>query len=256
MSKIFFFDVDNTISYKGVISESTINTINYLQSLGYYVIIATGRPSLLLGSIKKVINPDGFITLNGASAYFKDKCIYEKSFDKAFLSNIIEDCKKNNDCYTMLNDTNYLCSDVNDKMLQDFLTSLSFPSPKNCTSDFHLNNTIQALGLHPKDASYYINKYTNVDFLKINDFGYDVISKEYTKGYGCKMISEYLNISDTYAFGDNLNDLSMFSEVETSIAMGNAVAELKNIATYITTNVEDNAIEYAIKNILKIGENI
>ncbi len=78
MSKLFFFDVDNTISYKGVISPKTISTLKYLQSLGHYVVIATGRPLLLCRDIQKTINPDGFIVLNGASCYFKNELVYEE----------------------------------------------------------------------------------------------------------------------------------------------------------------------------------
>ena len=41
-------------------------------------------------------------------------------------------------------------------------------------------------------------------------------------------------------FGDSENDLTMISGVGYGIAMGNAVPEVKNIATYITdTNNQD-----------------
>ncbi len=50
------------------------------------------------------------------------------------------------------------------------------------------------------------------------------------------------------AFGDGENDLSMFSAVGTSVAMGNAQDTVKAAATYVTTAVDDDGIYNAAKH--------
>ena len=52
---------------------------------------------------------------------------------------------------------------------------------------------------------------------------------------------------DVVVFGDEKNDLSMFIDEWTSIAMGNAIDELKEKATYITSDADDDGIYNACK---------
>ncbi len=47
---------------------------------------------------------------------------------------------------------------------------------------------------------------------------------------------------NTYAFGDSENDLSMADAVETFVAMGNALPNVKERAAYITDSVQDDGV--------------
>ena len=57
-----------------------------------------------------------------------------------------------------------------------------------------------------------------------------------------------IDASEAIAFGDGENDLSMFSAVGTSVAMGNAQGTVKAAATYVTTAVDDDGIYNAAKH--------
>ena len=57
-----------------------------------------------------------------------------------------------------------------------------------------------------------------------------------------------IDASEAIAFGDGENDLSMFSAVGTSVAMGNAQETVKAAATYVTTAVDDDGIFNAAKH--------
>ena len=48
--------------------------------------------------------------------------------------------------------------------------------------------------------------------------------------------------ADAVVFGDAENDLSMFTDDWTKVAMGNAVDELKAKADYVTTGVDEDGI--------------
>ena len=53
---------------------------------------------------------------------------------------------------------------------------------------------------------------------------------------GITRVMAYLggHMEDVVVFGDGWNDMDMFSKAPMSVAMGNAVDELKSIATFVT----------------------
>ena len=53
-------------------------------------------------------------------------------------------------------------------------------------------------------------------------------------------------------FGDDVNDLEMIQAYPVSIAMGNAVEEVKAAAKHITLPNDEGGIAYALKDILHI----
>ena len=74
------------------------------------------------------------------------------------------------------------------------------------------------------------------------------------KAFAVKTVCSYLNIDTKAAicFGDYNNDIPMFKTVGTKIAMGNAIAEVKALATEITkSNNEDGIAIWIENNLLK-----
>ena len=63
-------------------------------------------------------------------------------------------------------------------------------------------------------------------------------------------VCEYFHIpmSETYAFGDSMNDLEILQEAGTGIAMGNAVPALKEVADYVTDRIDEDGIYKACKH--------
>ena len=60
------------------------------------------------------------------------------------------------------------------------------------------------------------------------------------KGVGVARALEYLGRTGnarTFGFGDSGNDLGMLAAVETAVAMGNAMPEVKAVADYVTDDV-------------------
>ena len=64
------------------------------------------------------------------------------------------------------------------------------------------------------------------------------------KAYGIRRVMDHFgaDYSDVIVFGDAANDLSMFVDGWTKVAMGNAIPELKEQADYITTDVDKDGI--------------
>ena len=93
-----------------------------------------------------------------------------------------------------------------------------------------------------------IENLQNVPFARYQD-AYVFVEPD-DKSVGIKSILDYYHApyEDAVVFGDNKNDLKMFRDEWTSIAMGNAIDELKERATFVTKDAVDDGIAYACKH--------
>ena len=68
------------------------------------------------------------------------------------------------------------------------------------------------------------------------------------KGNALLKLCEYLNIdpSETMAFGDGLNDLSMLKTAGIGVAMGNAEQQVKDVADFVTDTNDNEGVAKAI----------
>ncbi|GJM78019.1 hypothetical protein HMSSN139_05150 [Paenibacillus sp. HMSSN-139] len=82
----------------------------------------------------------------------------------------------------------------------------------------------------------------------------EVIAKETDKGSALRFLADHLGVdmSDTVVIGDSYNDISMFEAAGTKIAMGNAVDDIKRLATVTTKTNNDHGVAYAIRSLLEI----
>jgi Cof subfamily protein (haloacid dehalogenase superfamily) len=80
----------------------------------------------------------------------------------------------------------------------------------------------------------------------------DIMAEGVTKGEALKHLAEKYNINleKTIAFGDNYNDVTMFKEVGTPIAIGNAEEAVKKEAKYVTLTNNECGVSYAIENFI------
>lgn len=68
------------------------------------------------------------------------------------------------------------------------------------------------------------------------------------KGLALEALARRLGIpmAETMAFGDDLNDLSMLRAAGVGVAMGNASAEVKAAADYVTASCDENGVALAL----------
>lgn len=59
-----------------------------------------------------------------------------------------------------------------------------------------------------------------------------------------------INLEDVVVFGDGENDLSMFEVAGTSVAMGNALDQVKQSATYVTLSNDEDGISKILEALL------
>lgn len=255
MIKAVFFDIDGTlVSFKThKVPESTLESIKKLQAKGIKVFVATGRhPDILSeGNNVKEIDFDGFVTLNGQYCFTKTKeVIYEKNICKEDIVSLLE----------FMNEHRFPCAFVEDKdtymnyiddIVVDLLKSVNVPLPP-----------IEDISRAVTGKVFQLNPYVSIDFQdKLMDIlpnceatrwspaFIDVIPAGGGKHVAIQKIMEYYGYQkdEVMAFGDGGNDKTMLLEVGIGVAMGNANEDVKEIADYVTTSVDDNGVLNALK---------
>ena len=77
----------------------------------------------------------------------------------------------------------------------------------------------------------------------------DVVPKGTSKALGIDKVLERhkLDISETMGIGDGENDYEMIEHCNIGIAMGNAKPVIKEIANYITDDIDNDGLSKALK---------
>lgn len=100
---------------------------------------------------------------------------------------------------------------------------------------------MQAITDNEVSVSFSSNRY-----LELNRIGVD-------KGLGLHELADHLgiDIKDTMAIGDNHNDAAMLKEAGLSVAVANAVEDIKNICDYVTNaNNNEGGVAEAIEKFI------
>lgn len=252
MIKAIFFDIDGTLvsfnTHK--MSESTYLALKLLKEKGIKIFIATGRGKDGLDVLDD-IDFDGYITLNGQYCYTSQKLIYENTITKEDLQALLEYLKeKPFPCGFTEEDTKYF--NLRDERV-DFIHSITH-------NDDHPEGDCSHVVDHKVyQCMCFIDEKEEKELLKImphcisarwHPIFCDVSPKGGTKQNGIDKFLEYYHISlqETMAFGDGGNDIQMLEHVAISIAMGNANDKVKQIADYITDDVDHDGIYNALKH--------
>jgi len=97
----------------------------------------------------------------------------------------------------------------------------------------------------------FIDNYDTIDYTQAIPICIETVPKNCNKGEALKYIMKTLNLKSeqVIAFGDSLNDVPMFKVAGYKYAMGNALDELKAIATGVTKTNDEDGEAYVLEQI-------
>ena len=103
------------------------------------------------------------------------------------------------------------------------------------------NNILEKLDVgiqHIRKKGQYKDKIINKEYEYL-----DITQKNIGKGYALNYLSNFLQVdsNDIMAIGDNVNDIDMLKASGIGVTLANAYDEIKQIATYTTTNTVENS---------------
>ena len=253
-SAVLFFDVDGTLTsfdpddmsdkdFTAVRpSQAVVEAFHRLRDAGHKAFICTGRPLWLIADSLRALDPAGIVAMAGATLEVDGRVVHEDCFDE----DIVEELARR-------------VADAGIEALFEANAATFSMEPVGVERPFligtHVVHSVEEMRV---DGRLRVGKVClNAPNLArvANDDGFigrnfelcntggenrELSPKGIDKGVGVARALEYLGRTGnarTFGFGDSGNDLGMLAAVETAVAMGNAMPEVKAVADYVTDDV-------------------
>lgn len=247
---IIFFDIDGTLANGIEVPQSAQKAIHELRQNGNIVFICSGRA---LPYVKKYFYKyaNGYISNNGRFATMGCcEVLYEAPVSKEIIERVLATVKRLNIGIAFFSKTSgyYVGAEEGyDEMAfiwdKGFLKK-EMPTETIYSFDVYFKNKENQKILEEewKDICL-LNPHGPHPSADVTIFGSD-------KGDAVRSVAKYLNVSieNTYAFGDGKNDISMLKAVGHGIAMGNGCDETKEVAEFVTKDINDDGVYHACKH--------
>ena len=250
MIKAAFFDMDGTLFSHETkcVPESTRQALQQLRKKGIACIMATGRQMSELAKLPiGDIVFDGYLTLNGQILMDKDKNVvfskpitgHVKEFllsqfqEKVYPALLVEERKAYLNCVTA--------------HVREAQATISSPIPP--VDDYSGGEIYQVCAyLRPHEEHFLAPIAEDCVITRWHFGGMDVIAKGGGKIRGIQQFLELhgLTWEDIIAFGDGENDVDMIRLAGIGVAMGNGVPQAKQVADYVTADIDDDGIAKAL----------
>ena len=256
--KLAVFDVDGTLVSKNsrILLDSTVHAIKELQKQGVKIAIASGRPYYAMErSVIDRIKFDYFICSNGSFVYdaINQKEIYKYQLTDSLVMRLtITSQIEDGALVFQFEDAGYIYQGYKRiaSMIQDTLGRLDFLVDERKRKLRHLKTKPYAAiaWIADDQLADYQERFPMFSFTVFAKNYYDINPANVNKATGISHIlsKNEWTMDNVIAFGDELNDFEMLSEVTYSVAMGNAIDKIKNVAYYVTDDTIDNGIKNAL----------
>ncbi len=263
-TKYIFLDIDGTlVGYDSKIPDSAVKALKMAQAKGHKVIIASGRSyPIIYPDLLKAVDFDGIVASGGACVFYNGEPIFRSTITGDYLEDIVAYFKREGIQFLAQTSTAMYCEqDFIDKVLPGMVESGC--SEELVEKTFSGIKTIDDIRKAPQieKFSFYLSPHSpakiskdNGDRFYVVDFSLgrveaplyfgEINMAGVNKATAIEKFMAHVGapISDSIAFGDSGNDFEMMQSVGFSVAMGNATEPIKELADYVTTDVDKNGI--------------
>jgi Cof subfamily protein (haloacid dehalogenase superfamily) len=272
MQKLVFLDIDGTLmAVNQTIPRSAADACRAARKNGHILYICSGRQSIEIPAAIHEIGFDGIISAGGARIDAGGKTIFQAFMDISTVTRLVDYFKTSREAFAL----ELFDGKISTPRLWALIES-AFRAVRKKTGTNEANEIVNSFSgsVSKKRAHFYRDDVQKIIFVGRKgsfervqkEFGGEceifrgsipILGKEsgeispvgVHKGAALEMAARYHNIpiGDTIAVGDSDNDRTMIERAGTGIAMGNADAELKLLAAYVTARLEDDGIMQAFQ---------
>lgn len=240
-----FLDIDNTLMSGGKIPEENIKAIKEARAQGSYVFINTARSYAYIPDVLKDDSLlDGFVAGIGTDLRIHGEQIFSCIMSREELKFIGEH---------FVNDTREVSFEGEDHMIwinpedrRNVYHTLSSPDEFDTIyKDFRMSKMYVRGQLTPEEREIFGKDYILYQHKDYAEF----VKKGFGKAVGMKMMTEHLGIpmENSIAMGDSSNDEDMLKAAGISVAMGNAIPEIKEMCDYVSCDAKDGGVAEALR---------
>ena len=251
--KAVFFDIDGTlVSFKShTVPESARRAIARLREQGVKVFIATGRLMKHVAIVND-IEVDGYITVNGGYCITSaGEVIFESAFPRATVERVIDLSEQYGFDLNVMTHKDMYVSSMGERVKKIASMINIMPTVADVRAIAATQPVVQMCPYISRELEQVImpllpdcvgSRWIET-FMDLNVRGVD-------KSLGIQQVMSYygLTMAEAMAFGDGGNDLPMVRDAAVGVAMGNACDELKAVADYITSSVDEDGVSRALEH--------
>ena len=253
-SAVLFFDVDGTLTsfdpddmtdkdFNAVHpSKAVVDAFGRLHGAGHKAFICTGRPLWLIADSLRALDPAGIVAMAGATLEVEGRVVHEDCFDEDVIEELAHRiAAAGGEALFETNGATYSLEPVG--VEQSFLLGADVV---HGVDQMRVDGRLRVgkVCINARDLACVANDdgFIDCEFERSNTGGQnrELSPKGIDKGVGVARALAYLGREGnarTFGFGDSGNDLGMLAAVETAVAMGNAMPEVKAVADYVTDDV-------------------
>ncbi len=241
-----FFDIDGTLltgGYEdGYVPESAQRALRKLKENGHFLAIATGRSQAMAVEHMRRLGMENMVHDGGNGLTVGGKLLEIEPLDREKVCALIRECDERGLAWGIQTENSDWRAVPDGRFEAE-------------TRDTYLRCRVVE-GLDPAAQERIYKAYvacaepTERSLRSLEGLPWCRYHAEYffveptDKARGIRRMMEMLggDVRDVIVFGDGLNDLSMFTDEWTKVAMGNAVQELKDRADLVTSEVWNDGI--------------
>lgn len=255
--KVLVLDIDGTLlNSQNQISQATYERLIQLQEDGYYLVLASGRPTASMLETAKQLKLSDFgsyiISYNGAeiTELASEKRIYRQVLSQKEQGEIIQFLKDRDLSIVAYKETSIVIDRENEHSeVEAFLTKLPSVYDEAYFEDLQTPQ-LKFIGVGPVDkvqaadqelgGKFGQETYATTSLPYFLEFMHESVSK----GKAIAVLGELLGFTmdQVVACGDGNNDASMIEDAGLGIAMGNATDYLKSLADEITLSNDEEGL--------------
>lgn len=252
MIKAIFFDIDGTLlSHRTKsIPQSTIQAFRQLREKGILLFTSTGRHMLEMEQLPlEELEFDGYITLNGQlNMNVKKEVIDENPIHEEDVKVMVEVFDKK-ELPIMIVEKDKMYINFADEQVEEAQKAISSPIPD---IGVYSGEKIYQFVIYDRanQAKEIQKRLLHSTMVYWNNDAIDVIPTVGGKSMGIQNVIRDLGIKseEIMAFGDGHNDIDMLQYAGIGVAMGNSSDDVKEEADYVTTDIDEDGIFWALKH--------
>lgn len=264
-SAVLFFDVDGTLTsfdpddmtdkdFNAVHpSKAVVDAFGRLHGAGHKAFICTGRLLWLIADSLRALDPAGIVAMAGATLEVEGRVVHEDCFDEDVIEELAHRiAAAGGEALFETNGATYSLEPVG--VEQSFLLGADVV---HGVDQMRVDGRLRVgkVCINARDLACVANDdgFIDCEFELCNTGGQnrELSPKGIDKGVGVARALAYLGREGnarTFGFGDSGNDLGMLAAVETAVAMGNAMPEVKAVADYVTDDVAHDGTVTAMQH--------
>ena len=257
--KALFFDIDGTLLSEVTkkVPESAVRAVAEARRQGHLTFVNSGRVSKLLDPFRGLVEMDGYLCGCGTYIIIGDQELYARKIPhergiqirhdlvKYGIGGVLEG--KGGAHFTEKQTSMARLEEMRESIRRQGALS---PIPSEDES-FDFDKFCCVTDENSRKEEFFATLAGEFEVIDRGNNFWECVPLGHSKATAIQLILDHygLSLEDAYVFGDSTNDISMFSYVKNAVLMGHHDKELEPYATFVTKTVEDDGIEYAMKEL-------